>query len=96
MITAKKWSKLEGYRVSALCEWSETVKLIIKNGISNLQRREFHVRPKILEDRHVKAYLNELQEKYVFVPADKAKNNNFCLEVLLHTNSNERTWNRIE
>jgi len=26
-------------------------------------------------DRHVKAYLNELQEKYVLVPADKAGNN---------------------
>jgi len=45
------------------------------NGISNLQRRKFRVRPKILEDRHVKAYLNELQEKYVLVPADKAGNN---------------------
>ena len=72
---SKKWSKLEGYRVSALEEWSETVKLIIKNRISNLQRREFRVKPKILEDRHVRAYLNELHEKYVLVPADKAGNN---------------------
>ena len=38
---SKKWSKLEGYRVSVLEEWSETVKLIIKNRISNLQRCEF-------------------------------------------------------
>jgi len=71
----KKWSKLEGYRVSALDEWSETVKLIIKNRISKLQRRKFRVRSKILQDRHVKAYLSELQEKYVLVPADKAGNN---------------------
>ena len=61
--------------MSALEEWSETVKLIIKNRISNLQRREFRVKPKILEDRHVRAYLNELHEKYVLVPADKAGNN---------------------
>ena len=44
---SKKWSKLEGYRVSALEEMSDIVKLIIKNRISNLQRRRFRVKPKI-------------------------------------------------
>ena len=39
MITAKKWSKLEGYRVSVLDEWSETVKLIIKNRIKKIVER---------------------------------------------------------
>ena len=95
---SQKWSKLEGYRVSALEEWSETVKLIIENRISNLQRREFRIRPKILEDRHVKACLNELLEKYVLVPADKAGNNIIfvCKYYYISTNSNERSWNRIE
>ena len=34
---ARNWSKREGYHVSALEEWSETVKLIISNRIQNLQ-----------------------------------------------------------
>ena len=32
---AKNWSKREGYHVSALEEWSETVKLIISNRFDN-------------------------------------------------------------
>ena len=71
----KNWSKREGCHVSALEEWSETVKLIIQNKINNLQRRNFRPCHKPLEDRHVTAHLKELQEKYVLVPADKAGNN---------------------
>ena len=71
----KKWSKREGAHVSALEEWSETVKLIINKRINSLQRRKFSVGPKVLEDSHAKAYLTELHEKYVLVPADKAGNN---------------------
>ena len=71
---AKNWSKREGYHVSALEEWSETVKLIISNRIKNLQHRNFGPCQKILEDPHIKTYLTELQSKYVLVP-DKAGNN---------------------
>ena len=71
----KKWSQREGAHVSALEEWSETVKLIINKRINTLQRHKISVSPKILEDSHVKAYLKELHEKYVLVPADKAGNN---------------------
>ena len=71
---AKNWSKREGYHVSALEEWSETVKLIISNRIKNLQHRNFGPCHKILEDPHIKTYLTELQSKYVLVPADKAGN----------------------
>ena len=61
--------------MSALEGWSETVKLIIQNKISNLQSRNFRTCHRSLEDRHVMAHLKELQEKYVLVPADKAGNN---------------------
>ena len=71
----KNWSKREGWHVSALEEWSETVKLIIQNKINNLQRRNFRPCHKALEDRHVVAHLKGLPEEYVLVPADNAGNN---------------------
>ncbi len=71
----KKWSKREGFHLSTLEEWSQTVKLIISNRINTLQRHELRATPKILENSHVKAYLKELHDKYVLVPADKAGNN---------------------
>ena len=61
--------------MSALEEWSETVKHIISNRIKNLQHRNFGPCQKILEDPHIKTYLTELQSKYVLVPADKTGNN---------------------
>ena len=72
---AKNWSKREGYHVSALEEWLETVKLIISNRIKNLQHRNFGPCHTMLEDPHIKTYLTELQSKYVLVPADKAGEN---------------------
>ena len=71
----KNWSKRERYHVSALEEWSETVKLIISSRITNLQHRNFGPCHKILDEPHIKTYLTELQNKYVLVPADKAGNN---------------------
>ena len=61
--------------MSALEEWSQTVKPIISNIITDLQHRTFGSCHKILEDPHIKTYLTELQSKYVLVPADKAGNN---------------------
>ena len=83
----KNWSKRKGCHVSALEEWSETVKLIIQNRINNLQRRNFRPCHKPLEDRHVMAHLKEQQEKYVLVPADKAGNNIIfvCKYYYIHT-----------
>ena len=84
---ARNWSKREGCHVSALEAWSETVKLIISNRISNLEHRSFRPCHKILEDPHIKAYLTELQSKYVLVPADKAGNNIIfvCKYYYVHT-----------
>ena len=47
---AKNWSKRKGCHVSALGEWSETVKLIISNRINSLQHRSFLPCNRILED----------------------------------------------
>ena len=84
---AKNWSKREGCHVSALEEWSETVKLIISNRINSLQYRSFLPCNRILEDPHIKAYLTKLQSKYVLVPADKAANNIIfvCKYYYIHT-----------
>ena len=79
----KNWSKREGYHVSGLEELSETVKLI-SNRITNLQHRNFGPCHKILEDKHIKTYLTELQSKYVLVPVDKAGNNKYyCIHTLM-------------
>ena len=59
--------------MSALEEWSETVKLIISNRINSLQHRSFLPCHRILEDPQIKAYLTELQSKYVLVPAHITK-----------------------
>ena len=40
-----------------------------------MQHRSFLPCNRILEDPHIKAYLTELQSKYVLVPAHKAGNN---------------------
>ena len=68
-------------------EWSETVKLIISNRINSLQHRSFLPCNRILEDPHIKAYLTELQTKYVLVPADNAGNNIMfvCKYCYMHT-----------
>ena len=73
--------------MSALEEWSETVKLIISNRINSLQHRSFLPCNRILEDPHIKAYLTELESKYVLVPADKAGNNILfvCKYYYIHT-----------
>ena len=61
--------------MSALEEWSETVKPIISKRIKDLRHRNFAPCHKILEDPDIKTYLTELQRKYVLVPANKAGNN---------------------
>ena len=45
------------------------------DGDGKTYHREFRPCLKILQDPHIKAYLTELQSKYVLVPADKAGNN---------------------
>ena len=73
--------------MSALEEWSETVKRIISNRINSLQHRSFLRCNRILEDPHIKAYLTELQSKYVLVPAYKAGHNIIfvCKYYYIHT-----------
>ena len=84
---ARNCSKREGCHMSALEALSDTVKPKISNRISNLQHASFRACHKILEDRHIKEYLTELESKYVLVPADKAGNNIifFCKFYYVHT-----------
>ena len=95
MITPRAEVNGEGCHMSALEEWSETVKLIIRNRIKNLQSRNFNPCHKILEDKHVMAHLKELQRKYVLVPADKAGNNIIfvCKYYYIHTLMEELSIN---
>ena len=92
---AKNWSKREGYHVFALEEWSETVKLIIGNRITNLQHRNFGHCHKILEEQHIKTYLTELQSKYVLVPKDKAGNNIIFVCKYYYIRTLGRAWHKF-
>ena len=83
----KNWSKREGCHMPELEEWSVTVKLIIRNRLNSLQRRNFSPCHKILEDKHAMTHLKELKRKHVLVPADKAGNNTtfVCKYYYIHT-----------
>ena len=72
---AKKWAKKESQEYECLQEWVQHVKQMVRSKVNSLRKT---VEPKthgILELNSVQDCLKELQEKYVFVPADKAANN---------------------
>ena len=83
--------------MSALEEWSETVKLIISNKIKNLKHLNFGPCQKMLEDPQIKTYLTEQQSKYVLVPVGKAGNNIIfvCKYYLTRTLMNELGINSV-
>ena len=61
--------------LSVLSSWKEMVKGQIKERISKLKQNFKQPTGKVLQDVDVKACLSDIQNKYVFVPADKAPNN---------------------
>ena len=72
----KKWVDSKGLCSSHFTEWKNKLLECLDNKINSLKIR---IHPskvtKILNDNVVKNHLNELQERYVIVPTDKADNN---------------------
>ena len=71
-----KWASSKGFQSSMFTEWRNKLFEIVDNKISML-KTQLHPRrsSKVLSDSNVTNYLNELQEKYVMVPIDKADSN---------------------
>ena len=61
--------------LSVLSSWKEMVKGQIEERISKLKQNFKQPTCKVLQNADIKACLSYLQNKYVFVPADKAPNN---------------------
>ena len=86
----RKWSRREKVDVRVLNEWECKVNECVQKRIASLQRKHINRRKtQILKNsRHLRS-LEELQSKYVLVPADKAAQNvivvckKYYLEVVL-------------
>ena len=61
--------------LSVLSSWKEMVKGQIEERISKLKQNFKQPTGKVLQNLDVKAFLSDLHNKYVFVPAVKAPNN---------------------
>ena len=72
---ALQWAKREMVELSALSSWKEMVKGKIEERISKLKQNFKQPTGKVLQTSDIKAYLSDLHNKYVFVPADKSPNN---------------------
>ena len=71
----KKCAKKESQEYECLQDWVQHVKKMVRCKANNLRKTVESKRQEILELNSVKECSKELQEKYVFVPADKAANN---------------------
>ena len=72
---ALQWAKQEIVKLSVLSSWKQMVKGQIEERISKIKQNFKQPTGKVLQNADVKACLSDLQNKYVFVPADKAPNN---------------------
>ena len=72
---AKKWAKKENQEYECLQDWVQHVKQMVRCKVNSLRKTIESKRQGILEMNLMKECLKELQEKYVFVPADKVVNN---------------------
>ena len=72
---ARKWVRRESTDTNALSEWVKAIRSLVKSKIHILSK-SFKTKYKpILKDPAVIKCLEELHEKFVVVPADKASNN---------------------
>ena len=75
----QKWCTKEKVAAAVLDEWSSRLLHEVKLQIRAIKKRpsvRFHSKSeKIMDDNDVKSYLNELHEKFVITPTDKAGNN---------------------
>ena len=104
----KKWTEVDGLPASYFKEWRYKVFQLVDNKISSLKNKIKPARVnKVLSNHMVINYLNDLQDKYVMTPIDKADSNvafickRYYVEVLVkelglahvHSNTYEPIFN---
>lgn len=79
-VYTRKWCKLEGVELHSLNNWKNLVLDIVDIRIDNFQKN-----PHLYSDapsksaKFYKSKLQDLHNKYVFAPADKAANNTIII-----------------
>ena len=61
--------------MSVLSDWVNEIQNIVEGKINKFKTQNHQTPPSILKKPDIKTCLQELHEKYVFAPADKAANN---------------------
>ncbi len=72
---ARLWAKKENSDVIILNDWLDSIKTIIEKRIILIKDQLKRPPYKVLKDKNVTKYLDNLQSRFVLVPADKASNN---------------------
>ena len=71
-----EWCNKEGVNTGSFKEWLSIVMSKVDQKIRNLKKKvKYHQTKQVLKDPNVVNYLNELQNRYVMCPIDKAANN---------------------
>ena len=104
---AKNWSKRKQIELKYLSEWTDQLKGLVTDHISNLKGHYKSPKYKFLNQPDVKDTLHKLHANYVLVIVDKAANNvivvckMYCNDTLVkelginNVNSNNPTYNRL-
>ena len=74
----KDWARKENVDRAVLNEWSGSLLNLVRNRVNKLKklnRFRYSSKKSILNKPEIRKYLQELHDRYVFVPTDKASNN---------------------
>ena len=89
-VYARIWVKCESADVNYLSEWVKVIRSLVKRDIRHRMSTKY---VSIFKDPHVNYELSKLHDKFIFVPADKASNNNvLCGQNVLFAMSYSGTW----
>ena len=72
---AHKWAKEEDEPVECLSEWIKSIRSALIGRIHQLRKTTYEYKKPILSQPFVRRNLQELHDKFVIVPTDKASNN---------------------
>ncbi|XP_070575253.1 cytochrome P450 1A1-like isoform X3 [Ptychodera flava] len=72
---ARKWAKREDVELDTLSEWVKSMRKIVRGRIGRLRSHVCRRPYSVFKDPNAVQCLNDIHDKYVVVPADKAANN---------------------
>ena len=88
-----RWASQENAAPVVLNEWSASLMDLVRNRVHKLKklnRFRYSTKKSILNKPIIKTYLQQLHDRYVFVPTDKASNN--IAVICKHQSTIERIW----